>query len=66
MVRSTCNPDGDSRVNFRFEVCEASWRSVSVPLPPVGSGWFEVIYMDEELRLCKDVRGDLQVCRRAG
>lgn len=48
----------------RFESCAAKWRSVTVALPPVGTGWFEVVYLDEELRVAKDSRGDLQICRR--
>ncbi|KOO28300.1 putative plastid-lipid-associated protein chloroplastic-like protein [Chrysochromulina tobinii] len=62
-VGSSCEPQAQGgRVNFRFESCAAKWRSVQLPLPPVGSGWFEVLYLDEDLRLCTDVRGDWQVC----
>ena len=53
-----------SRVGFRFESCAVKWRKLQLPLPPVGSGWFDVTYLDNELRLCKDVRGDLQICTR--
>jgi len=64
-VGSTCEPAlTGGRVNFRFESCALKWRQLQVPLPPVGSGWFDVLYMDDTLRLCKDVRGDLQVCTR--
>ena len=64
-VGSSCEPaSAGNRVSFRFESCALKWRQLRVPLPPVGSGWFDVIYMDEELRLCKDVRGDLQICTR--
>ncbi|KAL1503473.1 hypothetical protein AB1Y20_011957 [Prymnesium parvum] len=52
------------RVNFKFKSCSARWTSFEVPLPPVGTGWFEVVYLDDELRVAKDSRGDLQVCRR--
>jgi len=65
-VGSTCEPAASGgRVNFRFESCAAKWRQLQVPLPPVGSGWFDVVYLDDELRLCRDIRGDLQVCTRA-
>ena len=64
-VGSTCAPEQrGGRVNFKFESCKAKWKAVEVPLPPVGAGWFEVLYLDEELRLARDSRGDLQVCRR--
>ena len=39
-------------------------QALELPLPPVGSGWFDVLYVDEELRVCRDSRGDLQVCAR--
>ena len=65
-VGSTCDPAAvGGRVDFKFESCAARWRKLETPLPPVGTGWFEVIYLDEELRLAKDSRGDLQICRRA-
>ena len=43
-----------------FHIAQARWRGLTLPLPPVGSGWFEVIYLDDEIRLARDVRGDLQ------
>ena len=64
-VDSTCEPEpSGGRVNFKFEGCEAKWKALTLPLPPVGSGWFECIYVDEDVRLARDLRGDLQVCRR--
>ena len=65
-VASSCAPArAGGRVDFRFRACDARWRwGLKLALPPVGQGWFEVIYVDDELRLCRDVRGDLQVCRR--
>ena len=64
-VGSTCEPAGSGgRVSFAFESCAAKWKGLTVPLPPVGSGYFEVLYLDDELRLCKDSRGDLQICQR--
>ena len=55
---------GGGRVAFRFESWGLKYKSLSVPLPPVGAGYFEVLYIDDELRVCKDSRGDLQVCTR--
>ena len=64
-VGSTCEPaQTGGRVDFRFESCKAKWKQFELPLPPVGAGFFEVLYMDDELRLCKDSRGDLQICTR--
>jgi len=64
-VASACKPElKGGRVNFRFESCKAKWKALEVPLPPVGAGWFEVLYLDDDLRVCKDSRGDLQICTR--
>ena len=39
---------------------------VRLPLPPVGKGWFDTVYVDRNLRVSFDVRGDYLVCRRVG
>ena len=36
-----------------------------LPFPPVGRGWGELLYLDDELRIQRDVRGDLLVATRA-
>jgi len=65
-VCSTFAPDGDNgrRFNFAFESCDVRWRSVSLPLPPVGKGWGELVYLDDDFRIQRDVRGDLLVATR--
>ena len=64
-VGSTCEPAArGSRVDFRFSSCSAKWKALALPLPPVGAGFFEVLYLDDSLRVCKDSRGDLQICVR--
>ena len=35
-----------------------------VPLPPVGRGWGELLYLDDEMRIQRDVRGDLLVATK--
>ncbi|CAM9925546.1 unnamed protein product, partial [Choristocarpus tenellus] len=50
-----------ARVNFKFTSCKAKYGSLTVPLPPIGKGWFENVYLDEDFRVSKDVRGDVQV-----
>ena len=42
------------------------WRSLELPLPPVGRGWGDLLYLDDELRVQRDVRGDLLVATRVG
>ncbi|KAG2293884.1 hypothetical protein Bca52824_040553 [Brassica carinata] len=51
----------------------ATWRLLAVlrgsnweiPLPPFGQGWFENVYMDGDIRVAKDIRGDYLVVDRA-
>jgi len=67
-VGSTIAPDPDDadgrRFNFAFEQCALRWRSIEVPLPPVGKGWGALLYLDQEMRIQRDVRGDLLVATR--
>ena len=70
-VGSTIAPDPDgaadgARFNFAFSECAVRWRALTVPLPPVGRGWGDLLYLDKELRIQRDVRGDLLVARRVG
>uniref|UniRef100_A0A7S4FCQ3 Plastid lipid-associated protein/fibrillin conserved domain-containing protein n=1 Tax=Chrysotila carterae TaxID=13221 RepID=A0A7S4FCQ3_CHRCT len=64
-VNSSCDPASDDSVNFRFSSCSATLYGLTFPLPPVGTGSFNVLYLDEALRICRDSRGDLQICSRA-
>ena len=66
-VGSTIQPDDDlgARFNFAFEQCSVKWRSLTVPLPPVGRGWGDLLYLDEEMRIQRDLRGNLLVATRA-
>ena len=66
-VQSTFSPDeaNGSRFNFAFDACAVRWRSFELPLPPVGKGWGEQLYLDKELRIQRDVRGDLLVATRS-
>lgn len=67
-VGSTVAPDAErgERFNFAFNSCSVRWRSIELPLPPVGKGWGELLYLDDELRIQRDVRGDLLIATRTG
>jgi len=67
-VGSTISPDAErgERFRFSFDSCAVRWRSLELPLPPVGRGWGELLYLDDELRVQRDVRGDLLVATRVG
>lgn len=61
-VYSSITPeDAGPRVNFEFEACKLKYRGFTVPLPPVGKGWFESVYLDEDFQVTRDVRGDVTV-----
>jgi hypothetical protein len=36
----------------------------SVPLPPFGRGWFDNVYVDRDMRVARDSRGDTLVVVR--
>jgi hypothetical protein len=38
----------------------------ALKLPPFGKGWFEQVYIDDEVRVAKDIRGDTLVVVRDG
>ncbi|KAE9592275.1 putative plastid lipid-associated protein/fibrillin [Lupinus albus] len=40
-------------------------KNWEIPLPPFGQGWFETVYLDDDLRVVKDIRGDYLVVDRA-
>jgi hypothetical protein len=57
---------GALRVSFRFNAARLDAPFASLPLPPFGAGWFDNVYVDGDLRVARDVRGDTLICRRAG
>lgn len=63
-VSSSCKPTPPTRVYFEFQSCKAELFGFQIDLPPVGSGHFDVLYLDRDLRVTKDSRGDLQLATR--
>ncbi|XP_030498353.2 probable plastid-lipid-associated protein 11, chloroplastic isoform X2 [Cannabis sativa] len=53
------------RVNFRFTSAVLRGENWEIPLPPFGQGWFDTVYLDDEIRVVKDIRGDYLVVDRA-
>ncbi|XP_010053947.1 probable plastid-lipid-associated protein 11, chloroplastic isoform X1 [Eucalyptus grandis] len=64
-VRSGIEIASPQRVNFRFTSAVLRGRSWEIPLPPFGQGWFENVYLDDEIRVAKDIRGDYLIVERA-
>jgi len=53
------------RVNFRFTRAALRGNNWEVPFPPFGKGWFDTVYLDDDIRVAKDIRGDYLVVDRA-
>ncbi|KAJ4955133.1 hypothetical protein NE237_011916 [Protea cynaroides] len=64
-VRSNIEVASPQRVNFRFTSAVLRGKDWEFPLPPFGQGWFESIYLDDDIRVAIDVRGDYLVVDRA-
>lgn len=64
-VRSTIEIASTQRVDFRFTSAVLRGENWELPLPPFGQGWFECIYLDDNIRVAKDIRGDYLVVDRA-
>ncbi|CAN6460850.1 unnamed protein product [Victoria cruziana] len=64
-VRSVIQIASLQRVNFRFTSAVLRGSSWELPLPPFGQGWFESVYLDDKIRVAKDIRGDYLVVDRA-
>ncbi|OIW01087.1 hypothetical protein TanjilG_25195 [Lupinus angustifolius] len=64
-VRSGIEIASPQRVNFRFTSAVLRGKNWEIPLPPFGQGWFETVYLDDDLRVAKDIRGDYLVVDRA-
>ncbi|KAK1261754.1 hypothetical protein QJS04_geneDACA018465 [Acorus gramineus] len=64
-VRSTIEVASSQRVNFRFTSAVLRGENWELPLPPFGQGWFETVYMDDDIRVVKDIRDDYLVVDRA-
>lgn len=66
VVDASLSVEGDSRCSFRFRSARLE-RPVGlqlVGLPPFGAGWFDSVYVDEDLRCARDSRGDTLIVRR--
>ncbi|KAK6920337.1 Plastid lipid-associated protein/fibrillin conserved domain [Dillenia turbinata] len=64
-VRSTIEIASSQRVNFRFTSAVLRGKDWELSLPPFGQGWFETLYLDDEIRVVKDIREDYLVVERA-
>jgi len=52
------------RTEFKFQSAKldlGKWGTYN--FPPVGEGWFDTVYLDEELRIDLNSRNDILICR---
>lgn len=63
-VDSTCEPSDGIRVDFAFNAARVRFGDIALPLPPVGKGWFDCVYLDDEIRIVRDSRDDALIALR--
>ncbi len=52
------------RTEFKFKEAKldiGKWGTYN--FPPVGEGWFDTVYLDDELRIDLNSRNDILICR---
>ena len=67
VVNSVIEVVDDVRVSFQFTAAALNLAEpveASVPLPPFGRGWFDNVYVDKDMRVARDSRGDTLVVVR--
>jgi len=52
---------GGDFFSFEFKSASIRWRNFELPIPPVGKGWSKQVYLDKDLRIQTDSRGDLAI-----
>lgn len=55
--------DNEKRTNFKFTSAKLDldkWGKFD--FPPVGEGWFDTVYLDEDLRIDTNSRDDILIC----
>jgi len=62
-VSGSAIPSQDRRTDFQFQSATldlAKWGSYKVP--PVGQGWFDTVYLDDDIRVDCNSRKDILIC----
>ncbi|GLI63932.1 hypothetical protein VaNZ11_007073 [Volvox africanus] len=67
IVDSSLTVAGRQRVEFGFTGAKLKLPGgTTLGLPPFGKGWFDNLYLDGDLRVSYDSRGDTLITRRVG
>ena len=62
------NDSNPLRTDFEFTTAKLDCGVSFIPvldLPPVGKGWFDTVYLDDELRVDTNSRNDILICLAA-
>lgn len=63
--RGTVQVVSAQRCEFKFDSLSIRTPARTIKLPPFGQGWFDTVYVDSQLRVARDVRGDTLVTTRS-
>jgi hypothetical protein len=64
-VTGVLSTEGGVRTDFEFtEATLDLGKFGSYQIPPVGKGWFDTVYLDEDLRVDTNSRNDILICER--
>ena len=67
VVGSQLSAAGPQRCTFEFKSATLHLPGGrSVGLPPFGKGWFDTVFIGEDIRVARDSRGDTLVVARDG
>lgn len=63
-VKGSIIPDESirERTNFQFQSATLELGKFKLSIPPIGKGWFDTIYLDEDLRVDVNSRDDILIC----
>lgn len=63
-IQPAADDNNALRTEFKFKNAKldiGKWGTYN--FPPVGEGWFDTVYLDEELRIDLNSRNDILICR---
>jgi hypothetical protein len=53
------------RSSFKFKKAVIEYPPlINLSIPPIGEGWFDTVYLDEDIRISADIRGDYLISQR--
>uniref|UniRef100_A0A7S3QMJ7 Plastid lipid-associated protein/fibrillin conserved domain-containing protein n=1 Tax=Dunaliella tertiolecta TaxID=3047 RepID=A0A7S3QMJ7_DUNTE len=66
VVNSSISVESGQRTSFKFTGATLNQDGRKTKIPPFGKGWFETVYVDDSIRMARDIRGDYLVVARDG